>query len=73
VLGINPLSSEWSTTQSGASDVALAKLIEKLLEDRQTAREGRDFVSADRVRDELKAAGITIEDGPTGSHWSLDG
>lgn len=73
VLGINPLSSEWSTTQSGASDVALAKLIEKLLEDRQTAREGRDFVSADRVRDELKAAGITIEDGPAGSHWSLDG
>ncbi len=73
VLGINPLSSEWSTTQSGASEVALAKLIEKLLEDRQTAREGRDFVSADRVRDELKAAGITIEDGPTGSHWSLDG
>lgn len=73
VLGINPLSSEWSTTRSGATDVALAKLIEKLLEDRQTAREGRDFVTADRVRDELKAAGITIEDGPTGSHWSLDG
>jgi cysteinyl-tRNA synthetase len=73
VLGINPLSSEWSTTQSGATDVALAKLIEKLLEDRQTAREGRDFVTADRVRDELKAAGITIEDGPAGSHWSLDG
>ncbi len=73
VLGINPLSSEWSTTRSGATDVAMAKLIEKLLEDRQTAREGRDFVTADRVRDELKAAGITIEDGPTGSHWSLDG
>jgi cysteinyl-tRNA synthetase len=73
VLGINPLSSEWSTAQSGATDVALAALVERLLEDRQAAREGRDFVTADRVRDELNAAGITIEDGPAGSHWSLDG
>ena len=73
VLGINPLSSEWSTSSSGATDVALAALVERLLEDRQAAREGRDFVTADRVRDELNAAGITIEDGPSGSHWSLDG
>jgi cysteinyl-tRNA synthetase len=74
VLGINPLSHEWSTNgKDAAAEVALAALVETMLEDRQTAREGRDFVTADRVRDELKAAGITIEDSPTGSHWSLDG
>ncbi|CAD6003679.1 cysteine--tRNA ligase [Agreia sp. COWG] len=73
VLGINPLSSEWSTTKDAATDVALSALVDRLLEDRQAARESRDFVTADRVRDELRAAGITIEDGPSGSHWSLDG
>jgi cysteinyl-tRNA synthetase len=73
VLGINPLSSEWSQAGAGATDVALSALVQRLLDDRQIARESRDFVTADRVRDELKAAGITIEDGPAGSHWSLDG
>lgn len=73
VLGINPLSPEWSTGTDAASEAALDSLVTRLLEDRQTARENRDFATADRVRDELKAAGITIEDTPTGSHWSLDG
>jgi cysteinyl-tRNA synthetase len=73
VLGINPLSSEWSSSSAGATDIALSALVQRLLDDRQIARESRDFVTADRVRDELKAAGITIEDGPAGSHWSLDG
>jgi len=72
VLGINPLAVDWQTAANDPASVALATLVEKLIEDRDTARKARDFSSADRIRDELAAAGIQIEDTPTGSHWSLD-
>jgi cysteinyl-tRNA synthetase len=72
VLGINPLALDWQTAANDPASVALATLVEKLIEDRDTARKARDFTSADRIRDELAAAGIQIEDTPTGSHWSLD-
>lgn len=73
VLGINPEAPEWQTGQDPQAHAALASLVGRLLEDRQTARSARDFASADRIRDELTAAGITIEDTPTGAHWSLHG
>ncbi|HEY0259391.1 MAG TPA: cysteine--tRNA ligase [Lacisediminihabitans sp.] len=72
VLGINPMAVEWQTAANEPAAAALATLVEKLLEDRDTARRAKDFVSADRIRDELAATGIQIEDTPTGSHWSLD-
>ncbi|MCU1557132.1 MAG: cysteinyl-tRNA synthetase [Microbacteriaceae bacterium] len=72
VLGINPMAVEWQTAVNEPASAALSTLVEKLLEDRDTARRARDFASADRIRDELSAAGIQIEDTPTGSHWSLD-
>ncbi len=71
VLGINPMAVHWQTAHEPAS-AALGALVEKLLEDRSTARSARDFAAADRIRDELSAAGIQIEDTPTGSHWSLE-
>ncbi len=72
VLGINPMAVEWRTAAGDPASVALAILVERLLEDRAAARKARDFSSADRIRDELAAAGIQIEDTPSGSHWSLD-
>jgi len=72
VLGINPLSPQWSRSGSSAADAALGQLVSRLLDDRQAARQARDFASADRIRDELIGAGITIEDTPTGSHWSIE-
>ena len=72
VLGINPMAVEWQTAAGDPASVALAILVEGLLEDRDAARKARDFRSADRIRDELAAAGIQIEDTPSGSHWSLD-
>ena len=43
--------------------------IEKLVEARTEARAARDFGAADRIRDELAAAGVVVEDTPVGSRW----
>jgi cysteinyl-tRNA synthetase len=71
VLGINPHDSRWGSELSEPAVAALSALVEKLIEDRNTARTAKDFAVADRIRDELSAAGITVEDDSTGSHWSL--
>jgi cysteinyl-tRNA synthetase len=71
VLGINPLSPQWRAGASGATERALGALVDTLIADRNAARAAKDFPAADRIRDELAAAGIAVEDGPTGSHWSL--
>ena len=71
VLGINPVSPEWASGASGEADRALGSLVEALIADRNAARAAKDFAAADRIRDELAAAGITVEDGQTGTHWSI--
>ena len=43
--------------------------IEKLIEERQQARANKDWAIADRIRDELKAQGITLKDTPQGVTW----
>jgi len=74
VLGLDPLSSTWDR---GGDDAAYAQvidsLVEGLLEQRQEARATKDFATADRVRDQLTAAGIDIEDTPQGARWSVKG
>ena len=43
--------------------------IETLVRQREQARKDRDWAEADRLRDQLGAAGIEIEDSPEGSRW----
>jgi cysteinyl-tRNA synthetase len=44
--------------------------VERLIDDRNAARASKNFEEADRIRDELAGAGITLEDTPNGTHWS---
>jgi len=70
VLGLDPV--QWA----GAGDDsrarrALGTLVEAELEVRAAARAARDWPAADAVRARLAAAGVVVEDSPTGARWTL--
>ena len=67
VLGLSP--NQWP---DGTEQQPLSEELEKLIEERKVAREQKDFAKADRIRDQLKAAGIELSDNPSGTHWSID-
>jgi cysteinyl-tRNA synthetase len=72
VLNINPLDAIWQN--QGSADEALkslAALVESLIQQRKAARENKDFETSDRIRDQLKIAGITLEDEAGSTNWSL--
>ncbi|MFP6626373.1 MAG: cysteine--tRNA ligase [Deltaproteobacteria bacterium] len=60
----------YRSRQAGSSGVA-AEQVEELIESRNEARKSRDFAAADRIRDELAALGVVLEDGPEGTTWKL--
>jgi len=43
--------------------------IQALIDQRQAARKEKNWAESDRIRDELAAAGIVLEDGPDGTTW----
>lgn len=70
VLGLDPQA--W--TSAGGDDraaSALGVLVEAALAERAAARAAKDWAAADAVRDRLVAAGVQVEDSPTGARWSL--
>jgi cysteinyl-tRNA synthetase len=72
VLGIDPAA--WSVPAGvEATGAVLETLVGRLLEERAEARRRRDWGAADRVRDTLAAAGVTLEDGADGTRWNIDG
>ena len=59
----------WFAGVESADDALSEHDIDNLVRERDEARAAKNFAEADRLRDELAAAGIVIEDGPAGSRW----
>ena len=72
MLGLDPLAPEWAT--AGADD-DLRAVVDALagvaLDQRQAARDRKDWDAADTIRDSLLAAGVLIEDTPDGPRWTI--
>ncbi len=73
VLGLHPHDPAWQDAGGGDERLthAVDVLVAGLLEQRAEARAAKDFATADAIRDRIKAAGIEIEDTPSGPTWSL--
>ncbi len=70
VLGLDPLA--WGGPAGGGrAERALDALVMAELDARAAARAARDWAAADAVRDKLAAAGIVVEDSPSGARWTL--
>lgn len=67
-LGIEPSA---SAAASSTHETALDQLIQGLIAERNAARAAKDFARSDAIRDQLKAAGITLEDAADSTHWSV--
>ncbi|MGZ4469370.1 MAG: cysteine--tRNA ligase [Nocardioidaceae bacterium] len=76
VLGLDPYDPHWSAGAASSSSeerllTAVGSLVAALLEQRAVARAAKDFATADAIRDQLKSAGIELEDTPQGPKWTL--
>jgi cysteinyl-tRNA synthetase len=72
VLGLDPLAEPWA---SRGADDGLREVVDALvkvsLAERQAARGRKDWAAADAIRDQLRDAGVLIEDTPEGTRWDL--
>ena len=66
-MGCLQLSPEEFLQSGGDVD---AEYIEAMIQKRIDAKKAKDFATADGVRDELLAQGITLRDGPEGTSWT---
>ncbi len=46
--------------------------VQRLIRERQEARQNKDFSRADALRDQLAEKGITLQDGPQGTDWDME-
>jgi cysteinyl-tRNA synthetase len=72
VLGLNPL--RWRDENGEAEQLTetVDHLVRLALQQRQAARERKDYAAGDAIRDSLAAAGVLVEDTPAGPRWKLD-
>jgi cysteinyl-tRNA synthetase len=67
LAGVLGLQHEAGPSERSGSDGPDDGAIQALIEQRRTAKAGRDFATADRIRDELRSQGIELIDRPGGS------
>ncbi|CAL4859281.1 cysteine--tRNA ligase [Microbacterium sp. MM2322] len=72
LVDINPLDEKWGASRANSMATALHRLVTTMIDQRADARADKDWTAADRIRDAIAAAGIVLEDGPEGTHWSLN-
>jgi cysteinyl-tRNA synthetase len=72
LLGLLQQSPQAWLKEAGSTGLDAAE-IERLIEARATARRGKDFAEADRIRDQLAAEGVIIEDLPDRTRWRHTG
>ena len=70
-LGLIPAAEKLRTETSNETSSDEAEEIESLIAERQRARAEKDWATADRIRDELKARNVIIEDTPQGIKWKI--
>lgn len=74
VLNINPQARFWRRSGSLEGGMnALDGLVKSLILQRNQARDNKDFETSDRIRDQLKAVGVVLEDSADSTHWSFGG
>ena len=74
VLGLDPLDGRWAgqtAAEGGGLRPVVDALVEVALQQRQAARERKDYAEADAIRGRLADAGVLIEDTPRGPRWEL--
>ena len=68
ILGVYP--GDWPSSSGGSHEVIDA-LVQVALDQRAEARARKDYAASDAIRDQLSAAGVLIEDTPSGARWTL--
>jgi cysteinyl-tRNA synthetase len=75
VLGLDPLAAPWAAGPGGPAGGDLRPVVDALvsvaLEQRQAARQRKDYAASDAIRDRLQDAGVVVEDTPRGPRWEL--
>ncbi len=69
ILGLLQESPESFLTATDSNDDLSTEVINKLIEERATAKQNKDYARADDIRDQLSGQGIVIEDMPSGTVW----
>ena len=73
-LGLLQLSAQdWFRWQPKSAAALDEGKIAQLIDSRLAARKAKNFKEADRIRDELAAQGVVLEDGPKGTTWRRAG